>query len=60
MDKNFIHKNIYALCASIQYTIVEILLQKIEKSIKEVEKLLIEIIMDIIETNEFINTENPA
>ena len=29
-------------------------------SIKEVEKLLIEIIMDIIETNEFINTENPA
>ena len=31
-----------------------------QTSIKEVEKLLIEIIMDIIETNEFINTENPA
>ena len=29
-------------------------------SIKEVEKLLTEIITDIIETNEFINTENPA
>jgi hypothetical protein len=29
-------------------------------SLKEVEKLLIEIITDIIETNEFINTENPA
>ena len=29
-------------------------------NIKEVEKLLIEIIKDIIETNEFINTENPA
>ena len=29
-------------------------------SIKEVEKLLVEIITDIIETNEFINTENPA
>ena len=35
LDKNFIHKNIYDLCASIQYTIVEILLHKIEKSIKE-------------------------
>ena len=31
-----------------------------QTSIKEVEKLLIEIIMDIIKTNEFINTENPA
>jgi len=29
-------------------------------SIREVEKLLIEIITDIIETNEFINTENPS
>lgn len=29
-------------------------------SIKEVEKLLVEIITDIIQTNEFINTENPA
>ena len=35
LDKKFISKNIYDLCASIQYTIVEILLQKIEKSIKE-------------------------
>ena len=29
-------------------------------SLNEVEKLLIDIITDIIETNEFINTENPA
>ena len=35
LDKKFISKNIYDLCASIQYTIVEILLKKIEQCIKE-------------------------
>ncbi|MEE2931744.1 MAG: tRNA (adenosine(37)-N6)-threonylcarbamoyltransferase complex transferase subunit TsaD [Bacteroidota bacterium] len=35
LNNEFINKNIYDLCASIQYTIVEILLEKIEKAIKQ-------------------------
>ena len=50
LDKNFIKNNIEDLCASIQYTLIEILMLKINSASKKQEllKLLLEVELQLI------------